>query len=126
MPCLYRSILIYTRHYVEQDETFLYSFINERKKEKRQKEHDDFLLFANYAFSLRCVMCPYATGKKGSKKIQVNSKKATRQLLDGCLQSVLSVSLWKGTVQWIGCIGKCLSYICQCSFFLLYDAFKLD
>lgn len=93
-----------------------YILLSMNMRKKREKEHDNFfycLPIMHLACNVWCVCMLWGRGSKNKTEIE----RATRQLSSDCQSSVFSLSFWKGTVQWIVCIGKCLSYICQCSFF---------
>lgn len=105
-----------------------YILLSMNMRKKRDKKNMTIfycLPIMHLACNVWCGRMLWGTGSRNKSEIE----KATRQLLDGCLRTVrvvlFSLSLWKGTVQWIVCIGKCLSYICQCSFFFFMMHSKL-
>ncbi len=94
---------------------FFYQWTNEGRQKMTI-----FLLFANYAFWLMwCVLLQW-------RRKQSEVDKTTQRCLARCLWTVFFFVILKGTVQWIVHIEECLSYICQCSFYIILWSIKVD
>lgn len=116
----YTDLFYYTQHYVEQKNK-LYSFINEQMRDDK-KWHFFYCLLIMH-FDLACDMwCVHLQWRRK----QSEGDKTTQRCFARCLWTVFFFVILKGTVQWIVHIEECLSYICQCSFYIILWSIKVD
>jgi len=115
VQCLYRSILLHsTLRWTKKQIIFFYQGTNEGRQKKKTIFFLNCLLIMH--FDLACKM--WRVLLRWRRK-QSEGDKTTQRCLARCLWTVFFFVILKGTVQWIVQIEECLSYICQCSFYII-------
>jgi len=89
---------------------------NKRGKTKKKEKFFFFNCLPIMHFDLACKM--WRVLLRWRRK-QSEGDKTTQRCLARCLWTVFFFVILKGTVQWIVQIEECLSYICQCSFYII-------
>lgn len=113
VQCFYRSILLHsTLRWTKKQIIFFYQVTNDG----RQKMTIFFYCLLIMHFDLACNM--WRVLLQWRRK-QSEGDKTIQRCLARCLWTVFLFVILKGTVQWIVQIEECLSYICQCSFYII-------
>jgi len=112
----YTDLFYYTQHCVEQKTNYILLSRNKWGKTKKKWQFFFFNCLLIMHFDLACKM--WRVLLRWRRK-QSEGDKTTQRCLARCLWTVFFFVILKGTVQWIVQIEECLSYICQCSFYII-------